>query len=151
MPEASEASISKFFSGLLVVLQSWSHWGCRMARILVVEDDTQVLTLAVSTLQEAGYETLSAATVAEGQAIIHSAEKFDMVFTDVALANHDEGGITIGQMAAQERRGTPVLYTSGRALTDGMKSLFAERSAFLPKPYTPQQLTEAVADLLPIS
>ena len=124
--------------------------GWQIARILVVEDDTQVRTLAVSILQEAGHETLSAATVAEGQAIIHSAENFDMVFTDVTLANHDEGGITIGQMAGQERPGTPVLYTSGRALTDGMKSLFAERSAFLPKPYTPQQLTEAIADLLPI-
>jgi CheY-like chemotaxis protein len=88
--------------------------------------------------------------VAEGQAIIHSAENFDMVFTDVTLANHDEGGINIDQMVGQERRGTPILYTSGRALTDGMKSLFAERSAFLPKPYTPQQLTEAIADLLPI-
>ena len=105
----------------------------------------------MSILQEAGHETLSAATVAEGQAIIHSDEKIDLVFTDVTLANHEEGGITIGQMTAQERRGTPVLYTSGRALTDGMKSLFAERSAFLPKPYTPQQLIEAIAGLLPDS
>ena len=43
---------------------------------------------------------------------------------------------------------TPVLYTSGRSATDGMKSLFAERSAFLSKPYTVQQLTSAVANLL---
>lgn len=119
-----------------------------MARILIIEDDSQVLTLAESVLQEAGHETLSAATVAEGQAIIHSAEKFDIVFTDIALANHDEGGITIGQMAARERQGTPVLYTSGRPLTDGMKSLFAERSAFLPKPYTAKELTDALSGLL---
>jgi hypothetical protein len=30
----------------------------------------------------------------------------------------------------------PVLYASGRLPTDGMKSLFVKRSAFLPKPYT---------------
>ena len=35
--------------------------------------------------------------------------------------------------------------TSGRLATDGMQSLFVERSAFLSKPYTAQQLTEAVA------
>ena len=39
-------------------------------------------------------------------------------------------------------------YTSGRGLTDGIRSLFVERSSFLPKPYTNEQLVEAVANLL---
>ncbi len=119
-----------------------------MAYILVVEDETQVLILAESVLQQAGHETVSAATVAEAETLIHSDEKFDLVFTDVALANHDEGGLTVGQLVGQEKRGTPLLYTSGRELTDGMKAMFAEPSAFLSKPYTAQQLTDAVADLL---
>ena len=42
-----------------------------MARVLVVEDETQILILAESVLQQAGYDTLSAATVAEAQAIIN--------------------------------------------------------------------------------
>ena len=64
------------------------------------------------------------------------------------LGNHKEGGLTLGKLIGEARKGTPVLYTSGRTLTDGMQSLFVERSAFLPKPYTAQQLTEAVAELL---
>ena len=120
-----------------------------MARIVIVEDETQVLMLAESVLQEAGHETVSAATVAEAQAIINSKdEKFDLVFTDVHLGAHEEGGISVGKLVGQVRKGTPVLYTSGRPLTDGMQSLFVEHSAFLPKPYTAQQLTEAVSDLL---
>jgi hypothetical protein len=47
--------------------------------------------------------------------------------------------------AGRARSGVRVLYTSGRLATDGMQSLFVERSAFLSKPYTAQQLTEAVA------
>ena len=43
---------------------------------------------------------------------------------------------------------TPVLYTSGRELTDGLKLLFIENSAFLPKPYTDDQLNAALAKLL---
>jgi DNA-binding NtrC family response regulator len=101
-----------------------------------------------SILQDAGHETLSASTVAEAQAIIHSDEKFDLVFSDVGLANHPEGGITVGQLIGQARPGTPILYTSGRALTDGMKSLFVQRSAFLSKPYTGHQLVDAVNELL---
>ena len=48
-----------------------------MACVLIVEDETQVLMLAESVLQQAGHDTLSAATVAEAQAIIiNSDEKF---------------------------------------------------------------------------
>ena len=42
----------------------------------------------------------------------------------------------------------PVLYTSGRNLTDGLKEMLVERSVFLPKPYTDTQLVEAIAALL---
>jgi uncharacterized protein with PIN domain len=43
-----------------------------MACVLIVEDETQALMLAESVLQQAGQDTLSAATVAEAQAIINS-------------------------------------------------------------------------------
>jgi len=120
-----------------------------MARIVIVEDETQVLMLAESVLQQAGHDTVSAGTVAAAQAIIHSKdERFDLVFTDVQLATHEDGGIMIGKLVGQARKGTPVLYTSGRPATDGMQTLFVEPSAFLPKPYTGQQLTKAVADML---
>jgi two-component system cell cycle sensor histidine kinase/response regulator CckA len=119
-----------------------------MARIVIVEDEIQVLMRAESLLQKAGHDTVPAATVAEAQSIVHSDEKIDLVFTDVELGNHKEGGLTIGKVLGEARKGTPVLYTSGRTLTDGMQSLFVEPSAFLPKPYTAQELTEAISDLL---
>ena len=43
---------------------------------------------------------------------------------------------------------TPVLYTTGVQITDGMKALFVWPYAFLPKPYTDHQLIEALATLL---
>lgn len=119
-----------------------------MASILVVEDEPTVLVLGESVLQRAGYETLTAGTLAEAQAVIHSDQKLDLVFTDITLPENPEGGLQMGQLVRQARPGVPVLYTSGRALTDGMKELFVERSSFLPKPYTDEQLISAVADLL---
>jgi hypothetical protein len=38
------------------------------------------------------------------------------------------------------RPGLKVLYTSGQGVTDGMIALFVENSAYLPKPYTVEQL-----------
>jgi DNA-binding NtrC family response regulator len=119
-----------------------------MPTVLIVEDEVQILIMTESVLQRAGYKTLSAATVAEAQAIINTKQELDLVFTDITLNNHQEGGVTIGKLIEQTRNGVRVLYTSGRELTDGLKSLFVEKSAFLPKPYTEQQLTEAIAGLL---
>jgi len=119
-----------------------------MTVILVVEDEPTILVLTKSILQQAGYETLTAATLAEAQSIIHSDKTIDLVFTDINLADDHEGGLLVGQGVRQARAEIPTVYTSGRGLTDGMKSLFIEPSSFLPKPYTHEQLIEAVAELL---
>ncbi len=119
-----------------------------MPSVLIVEDEAQVLVLAESVLQEAGHETISASTVAEAQAIVYSDAQLHLVFTDIGLGTLAEGGITIGQSVGQSRAGIPVLYTSGRPVTDGMQTLFAEPGAFLLKPYTVQQLTDAATHLL---
>lgn len=75
-----------------------------MARMVIIEDEIQVLMLAESVLQQADHETVSAATVAEAQSIIQSDEKFDLVITDVELGNHKEGGLTIGKMLGGRER-----------------------------------------------
>jgi hypothetical protein len=73
-----------------------------MARIVVVEDEIQVLMLAESVLQQAGHGTVCPSTVAEAPAPINSKdEKFDLVFGDVELGNHKEGGLTIGKLGGE--------------------------------------------------
>jgi two-component system, response regulator PdtaR len=119
-----------------------------MATVLIVEDVAQVLVLAESILQEAGYETLSASTLAEAQAILDSEQQIDLVFTDIELRDEPEAGLQVGQAATQANQGIPVIYTTARGATDGMIALFVEPHAFLPKPWKPEQLIGTVADLL---
>jgi DNA-binding NtrC family response regulator len=119
-----------------------------MPAVLIVEDEAVIRILIESVLQSAGYQTLSAGTLAEAQALIHSDQKFDAVFTDVNLTDGLEGGLQVGQLTRQARPGTPVLYTSGKPLTDGMKELFVEPSEFLEKPYTDDQMIIALAGLI---
>jgi DNA-binding NtrC family response regulator len=120
-----------------------------MATVLIVEDDTQVRVLAESILQEAGFTTLSAGTLTEAHAILHSEQPIDLIFTDMTLGEEQEAGLHIGQSASQTREGIPVIYTTGRGVTDGMIALFVEPHRFVPKPWTPDQLLTAAADLLP--
>ena len=63
-----------------------------MATILLVEDEPPLLVLAEFVLQDAGYETVSAATLAEAQAMIHSDKNIDLVFTDITLLDAQQGG-----------------------------------------------------------
>ena len=119
-----------------------------MAIIFVVEDEAPLLVLAESVLEHAGHETLSAASLAQAQSLIHSDAKFDLVFTDISLGDQREGGLQVGQTIRDARNGTPVLYTSGMVITDGMRSLFVDPCEFLPKPYRDDELLDAISRLI---
>jgi two-component system cell cycle sensor histidine kinase/response regulator CckA len=110
--------------------------------VLIVEDEPLVFSLAEGILGRAGYQIVPAHTLLQAVVIIKSRRTVDLVFTDIQLGDHADGGITVGELVNRERPGTPVLYTSGHATTC---------TPFLPKPYTDFALTKAVADLLPRS
>jgi DNA-binding NtrC family response regulator len=119
-----------------------------VAVVLIVEDDEQVRVLAESILEEAGHEIRCASTPAEAQAVIASDEKIDVLFVDLSLMDYQEGGLEVAQAAAKTRPDLPVIYTTGRGITDGMRALFVERNVFLAKPYRAEQLLTAVANVL---
>jgi len=111
-----------------------------VAVILMVEDEDQVRVLAESFLQANGHRTLSAASVEQALALLAAPEPIDLLFTDLKLQDDPEAGLSLGAKAVKNRPELRVLYTSGQGVTDGMIALFVENSAFLPKPYTVEQL-----------
>jgi hypothetical protein len=56
-----------------------------------------------------------------------------------------QAGLNLAQKVVERHQDLGVLYTSCDAFTDGMKVLFVEGSAFLPKPYTIDQLQAILA------
>jgi len=119
-----------------------------VAVVLIVEDEAQVLVMIDFVLAEAGYETLTARTLAEGLAITQSEKKIDLLFTDLTLVDEIDGGLQLGRAFAETRPQTPVLYTTGRGVTDGMLELFVKPYGFVAKPYTPENVLTAVKNLL---
>jgi two-component system cell cycle sensor histidine kinase/response regulator CckA len=111
-----------------------------VAAILLVEDEEQVRVLAESFLQTAGHTTRSAGSIEQALALLASAEPIDLLFVDLNLKGESEAGLSLAAKAAEMRPELKVLYTSGQAVTDGMAALFVNNSAFLPKPYTVEQL-----------
>ena len=111
-----------------------------MTAILIVEDEEQVRVLADSFLQAEGNNTLSAGSIQQALALIKAEKPIDLLFTDLKIQDDLEGGLKLARKAVEARPDLKVLYTSGQAVTDGMTALFVEKSAFLPKPYTVDQL-----------
>jgi DNA-binding NtrC family response regulator len=120
-----------------------------MAVVLIVEDDDQVRVLAESIIQDRRHTTLSASTVEQALALLEGEQRVDLLFTDLGLHDDLEAGLKAAQAAVERIPGLPVLYTTGQAITDGMRAMFVERSGFIAKPYTVNQLSAAIDNLLP--
>ena len=116
-----------------------------MANILLVEDEEQVRVLAEFFLQPASHTTLSAGSVDQALALFETEQPVDLLFLDLKLQGDNEAGLALATEAVKKRPDPSVLYTSAQGVTDGMIALFVEKSAFLPKPYTVEQLATVLS------
>jgi CheY-like chemotaxis protein len=114
--------------------------------VLVVEDHPDVRVLAESIIEyNLICKTLSAATAAEGIALLEATADVAVLFTDIELPGGADirDGFVLAQRARELRPDLHVIYTSGRDQTDGMAALAVEGAEFLLKPYRREQLLEA--------
>lgn len=115
-------------------------------RVLLVEDDTQVRTLALRALRQAGYQV---EPYESGEALLSQSERVmecDLLLTDVVMPGVD--GATLARRALAIRPDLPVLFMSG--YLDDKLSIFDlnQGSGFLAKPFTPVELQVSVAHIL---
>jgi len=124
-----------------------------MAVVLVVEDEEQVRVLVESVLDQAGHQALSASSINEALALIQTDRTLDLLFTDIELEADQQAGLVhagleLAQQARKMRPELPVLYTTGNAVTDGMRALFVEGAHLLPKPYDVSGLESKLQEVM---
>jgi PAS domain S-box-containing protein len=112
--------------------------------ILVVEDDDRVRALASRVLRLAGYSVLEASTPEGALATAASAERVDLVLTDLVMPQMRGDELYRRLRVARPR--LRVLFMSGYRDHDEREGTRAE--AFLAKPFTPDTLTTAVRRVL---
>jgi signal transduction histidine kinase len=116
--------------------------------VLVVEDEPIVRSLAVESLQVAGYSILQAGSGSEALAVarVHRGP-IHLLLTDVVMPHMN--GMELAEELARVRPETKVLFTSGfseNAISED--GLLRPQLAFLPKPYTPTTIARAVREML---
>ncbi|PZQ55414.1 MAG: PAS domain-containing protein [Novosphingobium pentaromativorans] len=114
--------------------------------ILLVEDEDPVRIVAERALTRQGYEVTCARDGEEGLELVEEGRRFDLVVSDVVMPTLDGPG-----MAREIRRiapDLPVLFMSGYAEEQLRKEIGIANAWFMPKPFSVQQLSEKVGDVL---
>jgi signal transduction histidine kinase len=115
--------------------------------VLVVEDEERVRHLSVDALRELGYTVVQAADAAQALALLTVQPKVDLLFTDVVMP--DMNGRRLADQAIAQKPGLKVLYTTGYTRNAIVHNGVLDANvAFLPKPYTLDQLALTVRRVL---
>ena len=116
--------------------------------VLVVDDDDHMREYMRASLELEGYTVLEAGTAEEGMAVLDGEDQPQLILLDVMMPGMDGWGML---QRIQERHGSiPVIMFSGQV--DEQSAKHAEErgaSAFVGKPFDPQQLIEQAKQILP--
>jgi two-component system, cell cycle sensor histidine kinase and response regulator CckA len=122
-------------------------WGS--GTILLVEDEAMVRAVAERALTRQGYTVVTAGNGEEALECLEAGQSFDLLISDVVMPTMD--GPTLVRHARAQYPELPILFMSGYAEEQLRKSIDIENVAFLPKPFSVQQLAEAARAALATS
>jgi PAS domain S-box-containing protein len=110
--------------------------------VLLVEDNDQVRQFAESLLDDLGCQVVSAASGEEALGLL-ATNPVDLVFSDVVMPGMS--GVDLARQIRALNANVPVLLATGYS-----DEIVRSRPEFavLPKPYRPQDLSEAIATLM---
>ncbi len=119
-------------------------WGT--GTILLVEDEDMVRAVAERALTRQGYTVMTAENGEAALDLLDRNGRPDLLISDVVMPSMD--GPTMVRHARDRYPDLPVIFMSGYAEEQLRKSIDIDAVAFLPKPFSVQQLAEAARDVL---
>ena len=117
------------------------------ANVLVVEDDGEVRAYSVESLKSLGYQVLEAKDSASALAVVETAAKIDLLFTDVGLPGRN--GRQLADELARTHPHIPVLFVSGYTRDAIVQNGMLEPGVhLLNKPFTVDELAGKVREVI---
>ena len=113
--------------------------------VLVVEDEFLLRMDAVDVITAAGFEVLEAANADQAIEILESRFDITVVFTDIQMPGSMDG---LRLAAAIRGRWPPIKIVATSGHVNVMHSDLPEGGRFLPKPYSPRQITGVLRELI---
>ena len=120
----------------------------RSPTILIVEDEALIRIVLSDYLQECGFKVLEAAHADEAVKILeHAYVTIDLVFSDVAMPGMMDG-FALARWVRANRRGLPIILTSGDANKAASARELCEGEPFFNKPYDLAGVVSQIRTLL---
>lgn len=119
-----------------------------MPRILVVDDDKQIVRLVQSYLERASYQVL---TAYDGEMALHAVrrERPDLVVLDLMLPNRDGWEVTRAIRSDPGLAGLPIIMLTARVEdTDKIVGLELGADDYIAKPFNPHEVVARVRAVL---
>ena len=117
-------------------------------KILVVEDEPNIIKLISFILKSSGYEVVEAEIGAEGIKKAKS-EKPDMIILDVMMPKMDGFEVAKKLKADSATRNIPILMLSSKAqFEDKMKGIDSGDTDYITKPFDKEDLVQKVKECL---
>ncbi len=119
-------------------------WGS--GRILIVEDEDMVRAVAERALVRQGYVVETAADGEQALELFADGKRYDLVVSDVVMPNLD--GPSMARQLRETYGEIRLLFMSGYAEEQLRETISLDNVSFLAKPFSVQQIAEAVHDAL---
>jgi two-component system, OmpR family, response regulator MprA len=114
--------------------------------VLLIEDDARLLRALTRVLEFDGFRVLLAADARGARAAAHEhGAEVGLIVTDIILP--DASAIELARELASACAGAPILFMSGSPTQGGSLPALGVPTAFLPKPFSPQDLKVALRAL----
>ena len=122
-----------------------------MSRVLVIDDESDVLLLCRVNLELAGFEVIEASDGRTGMDLAFGAQP-DAVVLDLMLPGIDGAEILDALVADPATRDLPIVVLSAKALReDQIRGYRAGASEYVTKPFSPVALADLMTELLAMS
>ena len=114
-----------------------------MGKLLVVDDDPDILTLVKLRLQRAGHKVIGASSGAEALEIVAERGAPELAVLDVSMPGMS-GLELLAELRQREGRDVPAVFLSGRVHPADIERGRAMGAAYLTKPFVASALLTAV-------
>jgi len=114
-----------------------------MTKILIVDDDPNVVSFLTTILLGAGYTCLVASSATKARTLLDSEKGVGLVLLDQNLGEGSDTGLGLLTALRQDSRfqGIPVIICTGDTRTAVVSGFLGQRIAsFLKKPFRPERL-----------
>lgn len=115
-------------------------------RILLAEDDPNILVITQLCLEKIGGHTVTIATDGEKAINLSKSEEFDLFILDGMMPKFS--GLQVAEEIRKTNSQTPIIFLSARSEPKEVDNFLKLATGFIPKPFDPQKICQLIETIL---